>query len=542
MRYWILLFITQILIGQTGNEITFSEHISPIIYNKCTECHRSGEAGPLSFTNYEEVASQGTNLIYVTENGYMPPWPPDPNYTSHSMLDQRFLTAQEKQLIADWVEGGMIEGDPSLEAEIPAFPVGSAIGEPDYVFEMEEEYFIEGNNTDDYRVFVFPTGFTEETYIKSIEFRPDNREAVHHAIMMIDVTGTAAALDADSPDVLGYESFGGFSLDGVSPNEYVFLGGYAPGMNPIVWNGELGMKIPAGADLLCQIHYAPSSIDEWDRSSINIFTKPANDVEREVQMKMWLRLDLEIPANTQTEIEACLNFQPGPFNFLDMFGPGPVQQFGQIVGYGEQYCALPEDWSLLGILPHSHLMGTSWEVYAETPSGETLPIIKIPDWDFDWQGFYYPEYMQHIPAGSRIEAIATYDNTNDFDMGWGENTTDEMFFCPIYYVPYEEGDETVYLGIDDNQTIVVDSEVAQLTLFPNPATDQINITFDLESPLNLNTQLYDAQGRLLEVIFDENFQSDGNSIKLDITNLSPGKYFIKIQSDKEVAIEGFVKE
>ena len=541
MRYWTLLFIGQMLIAQTGTEITFSEHISPIIYNKCTECHRSGEAGPSSFTNYEEVASQGTNLIAVTESGYMPPWPPDPTYTPHSMLDQRFLTEEEKQLIADWVEGGMIEGDPSLEAEIPEFPVGSAIGDPDYVFEMEEEYFIEGNNADDYRVFVFPTGFTEDTYIKSIEFRPDNREAVHHAIMMVDVTGTAAALDADSPDVLGYESFGGFSLDGVSPNDYVFLGGYAPGMNPIVWNGELGMKIPAGADLLCQIHYAPSSIDEWDRSSINVFTKPASEVEREVQMKMWLRLDLEIPANTQTEIEACLNFQPGPFDFLDMFGPGPVQQFGQIVGYGEQYCELPEDWSLLGILPHSHLMGTSWEVYAETPSGETLPIIKIPDWDFDWQGFYYPEYMQHIPAGSRIEAIATYDNTNDFDMGWGELTTDEMFFCPIYYIPYEEGDENIYLGID-NQTTFVENETVSLSIFPNPATNQINITSNFESPLNLNTQLYDAQGRLLEVIFNENFQSDGNSIKLDITNLSPGKYFIKIQSDKEVAIEGFIKE
>ena len=79
-------------------------------------------------------------------------------------------------------------------------------------------------------------------------------------------------------------------------------------MNPIVWNGELGMKIPAGADLLCQIHYAPSSVDEWDRSSINIFTKPADEVEREVQMKMWLRLDINIPSNTETQIEACLNF------------------------------------------------------------------------------------------------------------------------------------------------------------------------------------------------------------------------------------------
>ena len=101
------------------------------------------------------------------------------------------------------------------EAEIPTFTEGSSIGTPDLVFEMEEEYYIEGNNLDDYRVFVFPTNFTEDTYIKSIEFRPDNRAAVHHAIIMADVTGMGAANDAESPDVLGYESFGGFSLDGV---------------------------------------------------------------------------------------------------------------------------------------------------------------------------------------------------------------------------------------------------------------------------------------------------------------------------------------
>ena len=533
-----ILFISFLSFSQTS-DITFTEDISSIIYNKCTSCHRTGESGPMNLTSYEEVASLGNMIEYVTQNNYMPPWPPDPNYTPHSLLDERFLTEDEKNLISEWVNQGMVEGDPELEAEIPIFPEGSAIGTPDYVFELEEEYFIEGNNQDDYRVFVFPTGFTEDTYIKSIEFRPDNREAVHHAIMMADVTGAGAAQDAESPNVLGYESFGGFSLEGVSPNDYVFLGGYAPGMNPIVWHGELGMKIPAGADLLCQIHYAPSSVDEWDKSSINLFTKPASEVEREVQMKMWLRLDINVPANTETEIEACLNFSN---SFADMFGPGQIYQFGQPTGfYGEQNCELPEDWSLLGILPHSHLMGKSWEVYAETPDGETLPIIKIPDWDFDWQGFYYPEYMQHIPQGSRIEAIATYDNTSDNNMGWGELTTDEMFFCPIYYVPYEEGDEDIYLGID-NQTAMLENIAHTIEVFPNPANDEILITYNFDNFKNLKGSLYDSKGRLVDVILEENFQSATNSIKLDVSRLSNGTYFINIQSDNETVTQSFIKE
>ncbi len=533
-----LLLFSLTAFSQT-DKVTFTKDISSIVYNKCTSCHRSGESGPINLTSYEEVASLGSMVEHVTQSNYMPPWPPDPSYTPHSLLDERFLTDDEKNLISEWVEQGMIEGDPELEAAMPAFPEGSAIGVPDYVFELEEEYFIEGNNQDDYRVFVFPTGFTEDTYIKAIEFRPDNREAVHHALMMADVTGTGAAQDAESPDTLGYEAFGGFNLDGVSPNDYVFLGGYAPGMNPIVWHGELGMKIPAGADLLCQVHYAPSSIDEWDQSSINLFTKPASEVEREVKMKMWLRLDLEVPANTETEIEACLNFSN---SFADMFGPGPIYQFGQPTGfYGEQNCELPEDWSLLGILPHSHLMGTSWEVYAQTPDGETLPIIKIPNWDFDWQGFYYPEYMQYIPAGSRIEAIATYDNTSDINMDWGENTTDEMFFCPIYYVPYEQGDENIYLGID-NQTNISEINSTIIDIFPNPTKNEIVITHNLYDIKNLKGYLYDSKGRLIDVILTENFQSATNSIKLDVSSLLNGTYFINIQSNNATVTKSFVKD
>ena len=539
MRFFIFLILMSGYVFSQSNEVTFTKDISPIIYNKCTSCHRMGESGPMSFTSYEEVASLGSMIEYVTQNDYMPPWPPDPAYTSHSMLDERFLTESEKNLISEWVSQGLPEGDPELESEMPIFTEGSAIGEPDFVFQLEEEYFIEGNNQDDYRVFVFPTGFTEDTYIKAIEFRPDNREAVHHALMMVDVTGTGAQQDAESPDVLGYEAFGGFNLEGVSPNDYVFLGGYAPGMNPVVWNGELGMKIPAGADLLCQIHYAPSSVDEWDRSSINIFTKPVDQVEREVQMKMWLRLDIDIPANTETQVEACLNFSG---SFADLFGPGEIYQFGQPTGYfGEQNCELPEDWSLLGILPHSHLMGKSWEVYAETPDGETLPIIKIPNWDFDWQGFYYPEYMQYIPAGSRIEAIATYDNTNDFNMGWGELTTDEMFFCPIYYVPYQEGDENIYLGIEET-TSILENTPFLFEIFPNPAQDYIEIKNIVRDHNNFNVKLYDNKGRVMDIIMKENFQSEINNVKLDISTLSSGTYFVNIQSETGSLTKSFIKE
>jgi hypothetical protein len=122
-----------------------------------------------------------------------------------------------------------------------------------------------------------------------------------------------------------------------------------------------------------------------------------------------------------------------------------------------------ETVSMVNILPHCHLLGKSWEIYATTPSNEIIPIIRINQWDFDWQSFYYPEYLLKIPAGSTITAACIYDNTSNNPDNPndppvlvipGQGTTDEMFFIPIEFIPYQEGDENIYLG--DDQSLIGD--------------------------------------------------------------------------------------
>jgi len=116
---------------------------------------------------------------------------------------------------------------------------------------------------------------------------------------------------------------------------------------------------------------------------------------------------------------------------------------------------IENDVSLVNILPHSHLIGKSWEIFATTLENEIIPIIQIKNWDFDWQSFYYPEYLLKIPAGSTITATAVYDNTSSNPDNpnnppeWvfpGDGTTDEMFFIPMEFISYQEGDENIYLG------------------------------------------------------------------------------------------------
>ena len=411
MRYYFILFSFPVFLF---SQVNFSEHISPIIYNNCTECHRVGQSGPMPFTNYLEVASWGNMINYVTAIDYMPPWHADTEYST--FLGERGLTDEEKSLINEWVSNGLLQGDPSLEAQVPDFPEGSVIGEPDAVFTMEEAYLIEGNNQDDYRVFVLSTDFGEDKYLQSIEIIPGNLAAVHHVLVNIDSEGLCAALDASTPEY-GYECESGFCVGGIPQ----LAAGYAPGTIPPNWTEDVGLVLPQGADIAIQIHYAPSSIDQYDQSSVNLFFKD-QPVEREVEVLTLLDTQLQIPAN-----EIYTHYQSYSVEF---------------------------DMSIISVLPHMHLIGKSWLIYAEN-DGDTIPIISIPDWDFNWQTFYQPEYMLKLPAGYTIHAYATYDNTASNptnpnsppqDMYWCDYTTCEMFFLPFSYVPYQEGDEDIYLG------------------------------------------------------------------------------------------------
>ena len=116
------------------------------------------------------------------------------------------------------------------------------------------------------------------------------------------------------------------------------------------------------------------------------------------------------------------------------------------------------DISLLTVNPHMHLLGKSFEAFAQTPEGQKIPLVKVPKWNFRWQYFYTFPKMVKIPKGSVITAIGVYDNTtgnpnNPFSppqLVVGTNgsmrVTDEMFQIMLTYVPYENGDENIELG------------------------------------------------------------------------------------------------
>ena len=414
-----------IILFSVSFTLDYSIDISPIIYENCTLCHREGKIGSfLPLTNYSEVFDNRFWIAYAIEGNQdgrhsdpiMPPWPADRSYSN--LLDELYLTDNQIQMFLEWIDMGSPQGDIEEEYPMPDFPEGSSIGIPDLTLQMSQPYFIEGNYEDDYRCFIINMDNDLDIDLAAVEFIPNNLEAVHHALIVAVPKGSADYLE-DSDENYGYECFGSFQVNNTSD----ILGGYAPGMIVREWPGELAQKIPANSDIILQIHYAPLYVDQYDQSSINIFYKHGN-IDRYIKEYQMVNTEFALPPNQITEV---------------------TQSF-----------LVSEDISLIQFLPHSHLLGKFWEIYAiSSLTQDTIPIIRINDWDFDWQFFYSPEYMIHLPAGSIIKARCIYDNTINNPNNpnnppqwtfWGEGTGDEMFYVPFRYIDYRYGDENIYLG------------------------------------------------------------------------------------------------
>jgi hypothetical protein len=494
-----------------SQSLTFAEHIAPIIYEHCTSCHREGEIAPFPLTNFEEVVNWGSTIQYVTQIGYMPPWKPDPDFREYQR--ENYLTVDEKQKISDWVDAGMPQGNPSLTPAPPVYPSGSQIGVPDLVVSFSQSYMHQGNNQDEYRYFVLPTGLTEDKNIRAMEFRPGNKQIVHHALVWEDTTGAAAAADALTPEY-GYSGGQG---SGTNLNQ-IQLPGYVPGASPVIYSQGITQRLHAGSDLKIQLHYAPSAADESDSSSINIFYEngPANRL-----LQSYIMLPT---GNTLVN---------GPF----IMPPNETREFHGVF-------TVPFNISLYGVAPHCHKLGTHWNVYAVTPAGDTINLIRINDWDFNWQGAYQFRQLLKIPAGSVLHAFAGYDNTTNNPsnpnsppqiVSWGEGTADEMFYLPFLYLPYLPGDENIVF--EDENPVGQANEFIQVQdklfpIFPSPASEMARYGFTLETSGMVEISLLSIDGKLVSKPVPTRFHLPGYHINtLNLSGLTSGVYVLEMNKD-----------
>ena len=374
---------------------TFAKDVAPIIFQNCASCHRPGEVAPFSLLTYSDVKKHARQIARVTSERIMPPWKAEKGFGE--FLNERYLSDAQIALLQDWVTAGTPEGKPSDLPAVPKFPEGWTLGEPDMIIEAQEDYQLGAEGRDVYRCFVIPTGLTEDRYVSSIEVRPGNRRVVHHVIAHVDTTGKGRELDAKDEGP-GYSTFGGVGFRSSGS-----IGGWAPGNFPSRLPDGLGLPLPKGADVILQVHYNRSGKPETDRTKVGIYFVKG-PLQKRVRTAPVIKAALRIPANDSNfVVNASL----------------PV----------------PLGATVYRVMPHMHLLGREMKVTATLPDGKILPLVHVPDWDFNWQTTYTFKKPIHLPAGSRVDLEARYDNSSHNPLNphnpprlvtWGEQTSDEM--------------------------------------------------------------------------------------------------------------------
>src|SRR5688572_6117840 len=207
LRFVLLTFV--LLAGAFAahsQTVTYNEHIAPIIYQNCTQCHRPGQIAPFSLMSYDDVRRRALTVAAVTQARYMPPWKPEPGWAAYR--GERRLSPAQIALIQKWIADGAPEGDSAKSVRPPLYTDGWQLGTPDLILEMPASFSVPAEGNDIYRNFVIPTNVTEDKWVKAIELKPSARSVLHHALFFPDTKGAGRKLETETKD--GQPGFAGF--------------------------------------------------------------------------------------------------------------------------------------------------------------------------------------------------------------------------------------------------------------------------------------------------------------------------------------------
>jgi thiol-disulfide isomerase/thioredoxin len=388
-------------------EINFNRDIAPVVYKHCAACHRPGEAGPFSLLTYQDVKKRANQIADLTRRHFMPPWLPEKGYGDFA--DEQRLTAEEIQMFASWAAAGAPEGEGSVTA--PNFTEGWQLGPPDLIVEAPNFYVLPASGPDVYFNFVLTPDLKTSRYVRAVEIRPGAKRLVHHANLYVDRARSAKEGPGMDP-IIERTAF--------DPDDGHFLF-WKPGSVPV--EEAYSWQLDPGNNLVLNAHMQPSGKVETVRPVVGLYF-----TDKKPQ---------KFPILIQLEHDGALNIPPGVRDFLvsDDF-------------------KLPRDVNVLAVYPHAHYLGHLLDAYATLPSGERKPLIRIVNWDPNWQAVYRYREPLFLPKDTVISMRYHYDNSAGNvrnpnhppkRVKEGNQATDEMSHLWLQVLPTGAGDRRLEL-------------------------------------------------------------------------------------------------
>jgi len=412
--FCLVFYSSRSVSGDTSRStVTFAKHVAPILQKRCEECHRQGGMAPMSLATYEEARPWARAIKEKVVKREMPPFHAA-GVVGRYHNDPR-LTDAEIATITKWVDGGVVKGDAK---DLPAPRVWKnewKNGQPDLVVKVAQQYTIKPSQKDQYVFFVFDYVFPEETWIRSVDTRPGNMKAVHHANTHIVPPGFKAPAE-------------GYIAGDFDPGARgtVMIAGWAPGVDGVMLPEGTAVRIPKGMRLGIQVHYAPTEEERIDQTSVGIYFADGV-IKKNLRVLFGDRKDVEIPAGDENYTLVAKK----------TFDTDALIRFFHV---------------------HMHLRGKSYTMKFTYPDGRQETVLEVPRYDFNWQRVYMLTEPMRVPKGTVVEYIGAYDNSakNKFNpnpqqiVHWGEKTTDEMMQGRIFY---ESVDENLNIPIKKGRAI-----------------------------------------------------------------------------------------
>jgi hypothetical protein len=382
--------------AQTPENPTFSKHVAPIFQAKCEACHRSGSMAPMALQTYEQVRPWARSIKARVQERQMPPWHLDKTVGVQEFKNDRSLSDDEIETIVKWVDSGAPAGDPKDMPRAKLWPDGqdwvyaAQFGqtEPDMII-RSTPWTQKGGANDTWWKPVVPTGITEPRWVRAIEVRPgtvNGRKITHHA---------NTDLFQNEPDELIQAGPGRFME-------------WAVGKEGEIMRPNSGKLLLPGSRIAWDIHYSATSEDITDFVEMGIYFYPKGQEPKYRQHLLRMgntgSSAIDIPPNT---IKASESFYP-------------LRQAARIESFQ----------------PHMHLRGKAMSLEAILPTGQTVVLSHVDNFNFNWHSSYvYADNAAPLlPKGTVMKVTAWHDNTAankanpdpNVWVGYGDRTVDEM--------------------------------------------------------------------------------------------------------------------
>jgi hypothetical protein len=437
---------------------TFSRDVAPIFFNNCSKCHRPGEVAPMSLLSYQEARPWAKSIARAVQNKEMPPFSGDSDH--YQWANDIRLDGDQIDTITRWVEQGAKEGDPADLPEAPTFSNGWTLGEPDLVITLDpvdvpaagEDIFPKQRHVLD---------LDEPKWVRAIEFLPGERKVTHHF----------------------QSTYNSPSVAGGAGNTGIFAI-WTAGMPPYVFPEGMGRTLNPGTTIQLDLHYHPMGEAATDVTRIGVYFGKG-EMKKEVATIPVTNTGLRIPPGAEHH----------PENAHYLFD---------------------KDMQILALSPHMHVRGKAMKYELTHPDGTRETLLDVPDYDYNWQWLYYPTEPIDVPAGSRLDVTAVWDNSANNpanpdptkEIIYRGDTFSEMFNGFIEVVQKD--------GVYHQPQKPQDKIASLLALHPSDSSFLVNsfLKLGFYAPRDGEGWLYLANGLVVFSISLDDFQWSGNDLKI----------------------------